>query len=284
MHSFPSPQRSKLSAKQKETAARLTAMKERCASEAEEHSRLETILLELRKRENAAKRDLAALKAKDAKLASFITAKAEKAKRHEDLRSERKRLYAIKMALPTKIAGVKRNIEHSQRANAEIERAMEEVQQIKAANDKREAEVILPARMEHEDILVEKKAALAILSRTNIPIANRSFGQEKSKISELRSRREIIRKDFELKRARVQELSLEVESEKNHSIAETQAIGDIARRTALILEEAQSRMDRLKARQAKRNEAFRKLGVLQFGAALIHESKRVERNIAVKQQ
>ncbi|KAL7565114.1 hypothetical protein ACA910_005121 [Epithemia clementina (nom. ined.)] len=277
--------RLQLSSKRKELETQLNAATKRRDQEVEEHAMLEKVLRELTKREKAASNGLEAIKTKDANLMSFIKSKAERAKHRETVRAQRNELYSAKKSLEHQIVAVKEIIVQAQRSNAEIERSMEELQQKKDANDKREAEVILPARTESADILVEKEAARAILAKTNTPVQNRSsFENEKAKLSRLKSKRESIRKDFEAKTALAEARKLDAEEEAKETHQKMESLEKIAHKTARILEEQEKRLEQMKARQAKRNEAMRKLGVLQFGSAVIQESKRVERNFTVQAQ
>ena len=261
----------------------MAAAQSRCSVQTEELSRLEKIVGQLQKRDEQARDDLEVLKSRDAKLTSFIKEKEDKTKQRETLRFQRNRIYSLKKDVEDKIIAAKRSIDRSYRLKAESEKAMEELQQKKAHNDKRDVEVILPARTELEDIIVEKKAAEAILAKTDMPIKGRAFDDEKTKLTQLCAKHESMRKDVEMKRARVQALKLEVEEEGRQLKAEMESLEKGGLRTAKILEEEQKRLVRVKARRDSRNEALRKLQVLRFGSAVIYESKQVERNLAVQQ-
>ena len=244
---------------------------------------MENMLNQLKKREESIKDSIAALKIRDAMFASFLSDKEEKQKTRESLRCQRSSLYATKKAAEDDLVRAKEKIDQLRKNNAEIQEALEKAHQRRADNIKKEAEIILPSLTEHKDILEEKKAAMAILAKMNSSVVTRTFETEKTRLSQLRSKRESIRKDHETKRALLQAREVDAQGTADESKLHLESRESVARRTGSILQEEQKRLDGLKTQLTKRNEALRKLGVFQIGAAVIKESKRAERRFKDKQ-
>mmetsp|Transcript_4176 Transcript_4176/g.8973 ORF Transcript_4176/g.8973 Transcript_4176/m.8973 type:complete len:520 (-) Transcript_4176:328-1887(-) len=270
-----------LSSRQKDTATKLADGEKVLYAEMQEESRLQEILRQVKIHDEEVKNELRVLKEKDAELLSCIQSKKEKVKQREELREKRNHLYSTKTEVGEKTENTKRKLDEAKLSLEKSEKRTEDIQKRKLRNDKRDAEVTLPAKSELNDLLAAKRTSEEFLEESRKPVEDNRFTKETGRLAELRSKRESLRKDFEAKKARLHESRQQWEGEEHDSEMDVESLRSIAKKTSSLLKDAQDRVAELKSRRAKREEAIRKLTVIRNGVALLERSKQVERQITV---
>mmetsp|Transcript_18397 Transcript_18397/g.39765 ORF Transcript_18397/g.39765 Transcript_18397/m.39765 type:complete len:505 (+) Transcript_18397:191-1705(+) len=270
-----------LSEKQKDTAQKLATGNQGLSDVEAEESRLEDLLKGAKDHNDEVKRDLEALEKKDAELAKFIKNKEHKSKQQQEHRAKRQTIYSKKQEVETKTAELKSNIESLNTSLTASKEDAEKLDKKKSENEQFETEV-LKAKSNLVDVMNEKEASQKILdgSKEN-PIVPHSFRQEANRISELRTRRDNIRKDFESKSSQLRAIRGKEEKAKKESKIDLDKLRKISSSTAELLQQRQGRLEELRARRKEREERFRSLEVIRHGASLLDEATRFARESKV---
>lgn len=248
-------------------------------AEIQEKSRLEAMLHQVKSHDDEVKKEIQVLKAKDEKLAQFVAQKAEKAKRREDLRKQRNQITTAKRQTEDSIMDAKKRIDKLKRAVDKEEQDAKEIENLRERNDKQEAEVILPAKSELNDVNAEKEQLLALVAENTNRAPPNTFTEESARLTELKNKSYSLRQQLEAKQSCLRKYEVTWAEKDVELTAESSSLRKKEKKTSQLLEDQQSRLENLEANQAKHFELLRKFEILRRGVELLDISRKEEREL-----
>lgn len=264
---------------QKEKAVELAEQQKMFDAEIQEKSRLEAMLHQVKSHDDEVKKEIQVLKAKDEKLAQFVAQKAEKAKRREDLRKQRNQITTAKRQTEDSIMDAKKRIDKLKRAVDKEEQDAKEIENLRERNDKQEAEVILPAKSELNDVNAEKEQLLALVAENTNRAPPNTFTEESARLTELKNKSYSLRQQLEAKQSCLRKYEVTWAEKDVELTAESSSLRKKEKKTSQLLEDQQSRLENLEANQAKHFELLRKFEILRRGVELLDISRKEEREL-----
>jgi len=215
--------------------------------------------------------------------------KEMKAKREHE-RAERKKLYSQKVEGEAEMTVFKDKLNKSNSVLLKYNEDLANIEEEKEANDKFEAEKILPAKSEANDIAKEKEQILdvteAALEALNNDEMIKAAKEHKKEAREMTNKALELEDELESKQSTRHELLRILDDQEDAYEKATLERDEFKKKTEDSIAGEQGRIGDhekyKKARSAKRkdDELFRKNQVLEYGAEVVRASKMEERKIA----
>jgi len=215
--------------------------------------------------------------------------KETKAKREHE-RAERKKLYSQKVEGEAEMTVFKDKLNKSNSVLLKYNEDLANIEEEKEANDKFEAEKILPAKSEANDIAKEKEQILdvteAALEALNNDEMIKAAKDHKKEAREMTNKVLELEDELESKQSTRHELLRILDDQEDAYEKATLERDEFKKKTEDSIAGEQGRIGDhekyKKARSAKRkdDELFRKNQVLEYGAEVVRASKMEERKIA----